>query len=68
MSAPVIEKPAKRQTLKSARLARAHWLYSIEDVIALYLVSRNVRSRVSRIRISKNYGVAAGGALPFRQN
>ncbi|MTI05506.1 hypothetical protein E1180_08245, partial [Roseibium denhamense] len=53
MSAPVIEKPAKRQTLKSARLARAHWLYSIEDVIALYLVSRQT------VRNWMRYGLKA---------
>lgn len=48
MSVPATENPAKRQTLKSARLARAHWLYSIEDVIALYLVSGWRRHRCDR--------------------
>jgi Holliday junction resolvase-like predicted endonuclease len=53
MSAPATEKPAKRQTLKSARLARAHWLYSIEDVIALYLVSTQI------VRNWMRYGLKA---------
>jgi len=53
MSAPATEKPAKRRTLKSAWLARAHWLYSIEDVIALYLVSRQT------VRNWMRYGLKA---------
>lgn len=53
MSAPATENPAKRQTLKSARLARAHWLYSIEDVIALYLVSGWRRHRCDRDGLGK---------------
>ncbi|WP_428687038.1 hypothetical protein [Roseibium sp.] len=53
MSAPVPKRPAKRQTFKSSRVARAHWLYSIDDVIALYLVSRQT------VRNWRRYGLKA---------